>query len=64
MPFVSRLLVLLTTWSLAPAASACPWCRDAVEAAVVTPAALPTAALLWLPLLLVAGLGAALYHRS
>lgn len=61
---MSRLLALLTTWSLAPAAQACPWCRDVVREAVVTPAALPTAALLWLPLLVVAGLGAALYHRS
>lgn len=61
---MSRLLALLTTWSLAPAAQACSWCREAVRETVVTPAALPTAGLLWLPLLVVVGIGAALYHRS
>ena len=61
---MSRLLALLTMASLAPAAQACPWCREVVREAVITPAALPTAALLSLPLLVVAAAGAALYRRS
>lgn len=60
---VWRLLAPPVLWSLAPAVTACPWCREAVRAAVVAPEALPTAGLLALPLVAVALVGAAVHRR-
>jgi hypothetical protein len=60
---MGRFILFILAWGVAPAAEACPWCREAVRAAVATPEALPTAALLALPLVVVALVGAAL-HRS
>ncbi len=47
-----------------PAAGACPHCRVQAREAVYTQTFVPNAALLLLPLLVIAAIGAALYFSS
>jgi hypothetical protein len=55
-------LTLLSSWWVAPAAWACPWCRPRVQAGIYTPAYTTNVLLVLLPVAMLLAFGLALFY--